>query len=335
MKLKHFQILMPFISFAVTFIILFVMLKKRKQGIISDIFIDIPNARSLHSIPTPRFGGIAIMAGITIASVTNLMFWWVLLIAIILTLLSALDDFRGLSPFVRLTGHLACSFAFCFYALPDYPLWQMGLLALCLTWMINLFNFMDGSDGLAGGMGLFGFLAYGICAFLGQKTALFIFCMSISASCLGFLCFNFAPAKVFMGDAGSVPLGFLSAAIGILGALNGVWEIWLPVAVFSPFIIDATVTLFKRIYRGEKIWLAHKQHYYQRLIQMGMSHKKTALLYYSTMAICGTGAVLAQGNILAKSIFLLFIAISYLILMTLVDKKWSYLTKNKPNNTCK
>lgn len=335
MNREYFQLLTPFLSFAVTFLMLFAMLKQRKQGIISNIFIDVPNERSLHSMPIPRFGGIAIMTGITIASLALPTLWWVLTIAISLAVLSAVDDFRGLSPFIRLAGHFACSFAFSYHILAGCLFWQIVLSALCVSWMTNLFNFMDGSDGLAGGMGLLGFLVYGICAFLLQETALFIFCMSISAACLGFLCFNFSPAKVFMGDAGSVPLGFLAAAIGIIGTLNGIWGIWLPIVVFSPFIVDATVTLMKRMLRGERLWVAHKQHYYQRLIQMGISHKRTAFLYYTTMAICGTGAVLAQGNILAKSIFFPFIAISYLILMALVDKKWSYLTKNKPNNTCK
>ena len=122
-----------------------------------------------------------------------------------------------------------------------------AVAAVAITWMLNLYNFMDGSDGLAGGMTLIGFSCYGVTAWLAgnEPFAMINFC--IAASAAAFLLFNFHPARIFMGDAGSIPLGFLAAALGIIGWMNGDWPLWLPLLVFSPFIADASVTLVKRV----------------------------------------------------------------------------------------
>ena len=100
---------------------------------------------------------------------------------------------------------------------------------------------------------------------------------------LSFLLFNFSPSKIFMGDIGSISLGFLSGAMGIIGWQKELWALWFPLLIFSPFIIDATITLLKRVSRKEKFWKAHREHYYQRLILLGWSHKKTALISYLVM----------------------------------------------------
>ena len=120
-----------------------------------------------------------------------------------------------------------------------HPAWQ-AVLALATMWVTNLYNFMDGSDGLAGGMALFGFGAYALSAWLAGDAVFVVVAASIAAASAAFLVFNFPPAKVFMGDAGSIPLGFLAAALGILGWRAGHWPLWFPVLVFSPFIIDAS-----------------------------------------------------------------------------------------------
>src|SRR5262249_52795081 len=105
------------------------------------------------------------------------------------------------------------------------------------------------------------------------------------------LWFNFPPARVFMGDAGAIPMGYLAAVLGIAGWLRGDWQFWFGAIVFSPFIIDATVTLCKRGARGAKVWHAHREHYYQRLVQSGWGHRKTALAEYALMAISAVAAI--------------------------------------------
>ena len=167
----------------------------------------------------------------------------------------------------------------------------MAIAAIATAWMINLYNFMDGSDGLAGGMAAVGFGSYGIAALTGGDFSFAAINLSVTAAALGFLVFNFPPAKVFMGDVGAIPLGYLAAVFDITGWLRGDWPVWFGIAVFSPFIVDASLTLLKRLLRGARVWQAHREHYYQRLVQSGWGHRKTALAEYVLMALCGGAAM--------------------------------------------
>jgi len=113
----------------------------------------------------------------------------------------------------------------------------------------------------------------------------------VAAAALGFLMLNFPPAKIFMGDVGSATLGLLAAALSVWGAQSGAFPIWAAMLVFSPFIVDASVTLGGRAWRREKIWKAHKTHYYQRLVQVGWSHRKVVLCEYTLMAASSISAI--------------------------------------------
>jgi UDP-N-acetylmuramyl pentapeptide phosphotransferase/UDP-N-acetylglucosamine-1-phosphate transferase len=110
----------------------------------------------------------------------------------------------------------------------------------------------------------------------------------------GFLVFNWPPARIFMGDVGSTFLGFLAGVLSVRGVRDGLFDFWVPVLVFSPFIVDATLTLLRRLFRGERIWQAHREHYYQRLVLLGWSHRKTVLAEYVLMLACGGSAVFYQ-----------------------------------------
>jgi UDP-N-acetylmuramyl pentapeptide phosphotransferase/UDP-N-acetylglucosamine-1-phosphate transferase len=189
------------------------------------------------------------------------------------------------------------------------------------VWMTNLYNFMDGSDGLAGGMALFGFSMYGIAGLMGDNDVFAMMNFTIGAAALGFLYNNFHPAKVFMGDAGSIPLGFLAAGMGLWGWQQGLWAAWFPFLVFSPFIVDASVTLVKRTLRGVKITEAHREHYYQRLIQMGWGHRNVALIEYVLMLAAGISALSALQQSFPWPTFLVWGGI-YSILMLLLDMSW-------------
>lgn len=183
---------------------------------------------------------------------------------------------------------------------------------------------MDGSDGLAGGMGLFGFSAYAIAAFIIGDFDLAMMNAVIAMACFAFLLFNFHPAKIFMGDSGSIPLGFLSGSIGIYGYFQALWPGWFPILVFSPFIVDATVTLIKRQIAGEKVWQAHRSHYYQRLVQMGWGHKKTAIGEYVLMLLLAVASILMLSITFVWQMTCLIIwGMVYFILMRLIDEKWN------------
>ena len=224
-----------FITMMLTTILMFSKVGKGIQ--------DIPNERSLHDTPIPRIGGVGMMAGILCgwALMFKLLAWWVVVPAIILFMVSLLDDVHGLPVRRRLLAHIVAA---AILVIGSGVLWQGTLLGLrraaVSVWMTNLYNFMDGSDGLAGGMALFGFTFYGIAALMHGNDTLAMMNFSIGAAALGFLYFNFHPAKVFMGDAGSIPLGFLAAAMGVWGWQEGDWPVWFPMLVFSPFVVDAT-----------------------------------------------------------------------------------------------
>lgn len=245
--------------------------------------MDHPNERSLHAMPTPRIGGLGIMAGVAGAGVwlADAALLPVILPAFVLAVLSVLDDVRSLPVALRFLVHFVAA-AVCLLAL-GLTGWTLLAGTLATVWMTNLYNFMDGADGLAGGMAAIGFAALALAAWMGDAHGLAVFSASIAAAALAFLRFNFPPARVFMGDAGSIPLGFLAATLGILGALQQVWSWLFPLLVFSPFIVDASVTLARRALRGEKIWRAHRSHYYQRVVLLGASHRQLALSAYALM----------------------------------------------------
>ncbi|HEX7972128.1 MAG TPA: glycosyltransferase family 4 protein [Thiobacillus sp.] len=284
--------------------------------------MDHPNERSLHAAPTPRIGGLGIMAGVLAAAA-----WLggagvlpVVLTAAALAGVSVLDDARGLPVALRFLAHFAAAVA-CLLAL-GLSGWVLVGATLAVVWMTNLYNFMDGADGLAGGMAAIGFGALALASWLGNAPELAAFCAAIAAAALAFLRFNFPPARLFMGDAGSIPLGFLAAALGIAGALQGVWPWLFPLLVFSPFILDASVTLTRRALRGEKIWQAHRSHYYQRVVLLGATHRQLALGTYALML---TMAALAFVLLLLPQYamgMLILSASMYLLIFLAIDRRW-------------
>jgi UDP-N-acetylmuramyl pentapeptide phosphotransferase/UDP-N-acetylglucosamine-1-phosphate transferase len=237
--------------------------------------------------------------------------------------ISLLDDVRGLPVLQRLSTHLVATAIFVGGSglFAQHGVAVALVLMLLTVWMTNLYNFMDGSDGLAGGMALFGFAAYGIAALIAQDDMFAMLNFSISAAALGFLYHNFPPARVFMGDAGSIPLGFLAAAMGMIGWLRGEWAVWFPLLVFSPFIADASITLLKRTLRGARITEAHRDHYYQRVIQMGCGHRTVARTEYALMLFSGVLALLTLNQSFPWMLMLIWGAL-YGALMFLIDIAW-------------
>ena len=317
----HFQWLFPLISFLTTIAGLWFLLR---SGLATRVAVDVPNHRSLHTLPMPRIGGLVTVPAFLLA--------WILspeanplqlgLVAI-LAVFSYMDDRAGLSAALRLGVHLAVAAAFTMLLLDLQDMaWVMATL-LWIAWCTNLYNFMDGADGLAGGMALFGFSACGLAAAMSGHHDLAIASCSIASASAGFLLFNFPPAKTFMGDAGSIPLGFLMGALSVLGYRLGAWPLWFPILVFLPFVADATVTLLKRVVRGEQFWQAHHEHYYQRLVRMGWSHRKLALNGYGVMfAAAGSALLLLNFSESVQCIGLLVWVSLYALAMVAIDIRW-------------
>lgn len=312
----------PLTAFAAALLAVWWLAKGRLSGLI----LDHPNPRSLHDSPVPRSGGLGMHAG-TLLAVAIIVpdlpaALWIAFTALLLV--SFLDDVRGIPPSWRLASHLAISG--CFAAavlLPAHGPLAIAVATLAIAWMANLYNFMDGSDGLAGGMAVIGFSFYGAAAWLAGGAELALVNLSIAAAAAAFLMFNVHPARIFMGDAGSVPLGFLAAALGLIGWLQGDWTWWFPLLVFSAFIVDATVTLARRLLRREKVWQAHRDHYYQRLVRMGWGHRRTALAGYALMLASGVTAVAALGSAIAvQAAVLAGAGVVYVALIALAERRW-------------
>jgi UDP-N-acetylmuramyl pentapeptide phosphotransferase/UDP-N-acetylglucosamine-1-phosphate transferase len=261
------------------------------------LLLDRPNERSLHARPVPRSGGLAIASGVAAgvaASASPGLPLVTLGVAGALVALSVADDVFGMPTLVRLAAHLAAAAVVLALEIRVTELLPAVFLGLAIAWYANLYNFMDGSDGLAGGMAVFGFGAYAWAAQMSGQGALAAASLSVVAACAAFLAVNFHPARLFMGDAGSVPLGFLAGALGVLGWHAGAWPLWFPVLVFAPFVCDATLTLLRRLARRERVWQAHKEHYYQRLVRMQFGHRGAAWIEYAAMAGCAGVALLAR-----------------------------------------
>jgi UDP-GlcNAc:undecaprenyl-phosphate GlcNAc-1-phosphate transferase len=317
----HHAVLGPLAAFAVALSVAACLAFTR----LARVALDAPDNRSLHVAPIPRLGGIGVLAGMaagwTASQIALSPVVWVPMI--LLACVSLLDDLRDLPVPVRLLAHLGAAALLGYWACPYAGLVGAIFIALACAWMINLYNFMDGSDGLAGGMATTGFGFYGIAAALDGAPAFATLCFSVSAAAAGFLCLNFSPARIFLGDVGAVPLGFLAAAIGALGWADQHWSWWFPPLVFSPFIVDATLTLARRALRGERVWQAHFDHYYQRLIRMGWSHRATALTEYALMIVCGSAGLLALGAPAAlQAAVLSTAALVYIVLAFRIDRAW-------------
>ena len=290
------------------------------------VALDQPNARSLHERPVPRVGGIALAAGVCagMAFVPWTPPLALLGAVILLFAVSLLDDLYGLPVAVRLSIHLAAALATAWFMLGEsYGAATIIGAALAIAWMVNAYNFMDGADGMAGGMAIFGFSAYAWLAEAAGAPGLAALCLAISAASAGFLMFNFSPARVFMGDAGSVPLGFLAAALGLHGWYEGAWSPWQPLLLFSPFIADASLTLARRVVAGERFWQAHHDHYYQRLIRTGWSHRRTAIAAYAVMAGASGAAVFSVVRSTGQQLAIAAIWVTVLAaLLATIEVKW-------------
>jgi UDP-N-acetylmuramyl pentapeptide phosphotransferase/UDP-N-acetylglucosamine-1-phosphate transferase len=280
--------------------------------------MDLPNERSLHHIPTPRTGGLAIMGSMLIGlvvvgvmgawplhqgemgSIDWPTLFWITGLTIFLAMISFLDDRTGLPIAIRFGAHTVAAGMVILGArlslppveLPPVGTLELGWLApvvsiIFLIWMTNLYNFMDGMDGFAGGMTVFGAGFLASFAWLGQHRLIFSLSLLIAFAAFGFLAHNFPPARIFMGDVGSVPTGFLMGALILLGCRDHLFTPWVPMMLFSPFIVDATVTLIRRVMLGERVWVAHRMHFYQRLVLLGWGHRKTVLAEYGLMGLCG------------------------------------------------
>ncbi|WP_406821279.1 MraY family glycosyltransferase [Pseudomonas sp. KnCO4] len=244
--------------------------------------MDVPNARSSHAVPTPRGGGVAIVIAFLMALVAIAVQGGAGLHELValggsgalIAIIGFMDDHGHIAARWRLLGHfLAAAWALAW--LGGFPAIQMfgwrldigwfgAFLALFyLVWLLNLYNFMDGIDGIASVEAICACLGACLLYWVGGFQQLLLLPLLLAMAVSGFLYWNFPPARIFMGDAGS---GFLGIALGVL-SLQAAWEssqlFWCWLILLGVFIVDATYTLIRRLSRGDKVYEAHRSHAYQ------------------------------------------------------------------------
>lgn len=312
----------PVLAALAAFVLALVIVRILWSDRFADMVVDLPNHRSLHAEPTPRTGGLGLMlaAGMALFAF-NIGPREIVAPAFLLAALFFVDDLKGLSVGTRFAAQFAAAASFVIAT--GHPLALAPALVIGIVWSSNLYNFMDGSNGLAGGMAVIGFGAYAIAAASAGAGDLAVLAAIVAGAAAGFLVWNFDPARIFLGDAGSIPLGFLAAAIGVAGWQRGLWPFWFPALVFSVFIVDSGLTLAKRLIHRENPFQAHRSHYYQRLIRMGWSHRRLALNAYLLMTLtAGTALWLRTASPMAAGLaFATWIAAIALVVAK-VDARW-------------
>jgi UDP-N-acetylmuramyl pentapeptide phosphotransferase/UDP-N-acetylglucosamine-1-phosphate transferase len=270
--------------------------------------LDQPNERSSHNRPVPRLGGIGVMVpfllgGMALATAkgASLQAFVVLLATAAVSMVGLVDDLRPLPVRWRLAAQVGLA-VIVVYAVGDAPLgstWLQAfpatavriLLVLWIVWLTNLYNFMDGIDGLAGGQAVLAGIAIATAAFASGAGLTGWLALLLAASNLGFLAYNFPPASIFMGDVGSTATGFFFACIPLLPEERHV-SLEIVGLALSLFILDATVTLVRRAARGQRLSQAHRDHYYQRPVVLGFTHRTVTLAAWAGMCVVGLCAAL-------------------------------------------
>ncbi|MDX1974607.1 MAG: glycosyltransferase family 4 protein [Rickettsiales bacterium] len=242
------------------------------------LLLDMPKLRGNHKTPTPRGGGIAVTFAIIICMSIADIHFAIILSALLLAAISLLDDLIQVPSGVRLLVQImAVAIALITIDTPLFggilPIWlERCILGLLWIWFTNAFNFMDGIDGISAAemMAIGGGAALVVVMMGAFPSSLSLYGIIIAAAGCGFIWWNWQPAKIFLGDVGSIPIGFLLGYLLLLTSLNG--HIYAALILPAYYIADSSITLFQRISRGERIWVAHSEHYYQKAVRSGRSH---------------------------------------------------------------
>ncbi len=289
--------ILKFVIFFFIFLISYLFVGVFRQWAMNLRIMDVPNERSSHVQPTPRGGGVVIVIATLIffsifsASLGKFHFVLPYLAAsILLSSVSWLDDVRTVPIYVRFPIHLICAAII----VSQIGFWQtiditpklsfgLGIVGIPLTlvwivWMTNSYNFMDGIDGIAGVQALTAGLGWALTGYLLNDDLISVLGGLVAFSATGFLIHNWHPAKIFMGDVGSAFLGFTFAVIPLFSSVRSKLFV-LAIALVFTFLIDSIFTLLIRLFRGEKVWEAHRDHFYQRLVKNGFSHNFVSTLY--------------------------------------------------------
>lgn len=303
---------------------------------VSKGMLDQPNTRSSHAVATPRGGGVVFSLGWFVFM--GVMIWQGLILpndvipflpALAVIFVGIYDDFKGAGRLLRLVCQIGAITGF-FYLIGEtgqtvqeyipvhIPWWgYYAISVFACVWMINLYNFMDGTDGFATLQGLIIFSLGGFALWMANNPILAIMAWSLCALLIGFLVWNWPHAKIFMGDSGSATLGLLVCMFAFLAYHDCQISLWFWIVLSSPFWFDATITLLRRLLAREKIFQPHRLHAYQRLVQMGWSHEKLLLWSMLMNSVCVILAYQGLGHAkrwpLVVGIDIVYLSVIYLL----------------------
>lgn len=314
-------------------------------------WLDVPNHRSAHTISTPRGGGVVfvglwLLSIIFAYSLQLIPFHFLLTLlpgTLLVALVGFLDDRYSLSAKYRALAYSIAALLSAYFlgGLPHIivtqhsilPLGSMGFLfaVIAILWSTNLFNFMDGMDGVAAVEALFVLGLGGVFLFISGGTQLALLAFLLAASVAGFLIWNRPRAKLFMGDAGSASLGFVIMIMAILGEQHYQVPILVWMILYAAFWFDTTITLIRRIRRGEKWYESHCSHAYQRLHQAGWSHKRVLVGLVLVNCIL---SILAIGAFIYQNLMILMLLLS-IIMLWIVYRKIDKIYPMTSNSTVK
>lgn len=297
--------------------------------------VDIPNARKVHKKPIPRLGGVGIFFGFLLGYILfgtpSALMNSILIASFIIVLTGVIDDINPLRPLTKFIGQFISALIVVFYGglllsnlsafgfYVDFGIFSYPLTIFFILGCINCMNFIDGLDGLAGGISAIYFLTIGIIAVIqGTGSLDFILTFVMLGSTLGFLLHNFYPAKVFMGDSGSMFLGFIISVIALLGFKNVTMSsLIIPLLILAIPILDTIFAIIRRILKGEKISSPDKLHIHHQFLNRNFSHRATVLIIYLINMLFAAASIVyvVQDRILGYIIygFLLFFLIIFIL----------------------
>lgn len=326
-------------GFFISFLLAVIIVPVVRYYSIKKGFVDVPNDRKIHRSPIPRLGGVAIwLCTLLTFGILVLLSWdyphgnglsGILVGGSIIFLLGLVDDIYNLTPkfklFVQLGAALIAFLLGVKIEILFNPfgnpiilgMWSMPITIIWLVGISNAMNFIDGVDGLAGGVSAISAVTLGVVAIYTHQPISALVAAILAGSMMGFLLFNFHPAKIFMGDSGALFSGFILAALSVTGVLKTVAvTILLPIMILAVPIMDISYSTFRRLFKGSSPFVADADHIHHRLLKAGFSHNRTVIIFYLLCIAAGSIATIFVG---AYRLYLVLVLVILFIMLILAN----------------
>ncbi len=338
-------------GFILTFVLAVILVPLVRKLCFKKGLVDVPNNRKIHTKPIPRLGGVAIW----ISSIAALLwfinttdfidvshgFWGIVAGGSLMFLLGIVDDIKNLSARTKLYAQIGITIVAFLLGVRiealynpinaqvvSLEIWSFPFTMLWLVGITNAVNFIDGVDGLAGGITTISAVTLGMVAFYtGQPDSAFIAAL-LAGSTMGFLVYNFYPAKIFMGDSGSLFSGFLLAALSVTGVLKTVTvTILMPILILAVPILDISYSTFRRLYKGRNPFMADSEHIHHKLLKAGFSQNQTVITLYTLCIGAGSIAIIDKGIYEYRAYAVLVVTILSIMLVLARISTWKKFIK--------